>query len=413
MTSVAVSPRSLADHCDAVLAALATLPAIDVARDDARGAMLAADVVAGSAVPPRAVAACDGYALRAHDVDAVRPGVPLTLPVTHDIDFDARGKGRLVPGTAARIVSGAPLPDGADSVVGHAETDGGVAHVTLTSRVEHGLNVRAAGFDVEAGAVVLSAGTRLAPRHIAVVAALGLSRVLVHPVPRVVVVAIGGELATHDRRPKPGSVPETTGHLIADLVRDAGAHAYRIAVPSDDRHAIRAAVEDQMVRADVILTIGGLSHSRHDTVTQVLGVLGEFQASEVQLAPLARHGIGRIEAHGRTVPVLALPGRPVTAYLAFEAYVRDALRAMSGHDAARTTVPASTTQGWASRGGLTHLVPVRLETGGSVGLRATPTGDPANPSLTSIAAANGLAWVPAEATQVNEGSVLRCHVWDS
>jgi molybdopterin molybdotransferase len=305
------------------------------------------------------------------------------------------------------------MPDGADAVVALADTDGGVARVALTARVEPGQHVRPAGFDVEAGAVVLSEGTRLAPRHIAVVAALGLSRVLVHPVPRVVVVAVGGELADTHRRAKPGSIPETTGHLIADLVRDAGAHAYRVAVPSDDRQAIRSAIEDQLVRADVILTTGGLSHARHDTVSQVLGMLGTFEANQLNLAPLARHGVGRIEGHGRTVPVLALPGRPATAHLAFEAYVRDALRAMSGHDAARATAPALATQGWTSPRGLEHPVPVRLESGGSVGLRATPTGDPANPSLTSIAAANGLAWVPADSTEVNEGSVLRCEVWES
>lgn len=408
-----VMARTVEDHATAVAQALASLPAIDVVRDDARGAMLAADVIAAAPVPASATAACDGYAVRAGDVASATPGAPAVLPVTHDVGFATVGKASLVPGTAARVVSGAPLPTGADAVVALVDTDGGVAHVKVWNPAASGHNVRQAGFEVNQGDVALTAGTRLSARHLAVIAAMGVRRVTVHPVPRVVVLAVGAELAEADNRRKPGTVPETTGHLIADLVRDAGAHAYRVSVPSDDHHAIRGALEDHIVRADVVITTGGLSQARHDTVAPVLEHMGEFEVSDVLLLPRARHGVGHINIHDRSVPVVALPGRPVAAFVAFEAYVRDALRAMSGHDSARLTAPAVATHSWQSVAGVEHAVLVRIEEGSNGGLRAAPVGDPLNPSLAALAAANGVAWVPASSATVKEGSVVRCHVWDS
>ncbi len=413
MTLGPVTARTVEDHARAVAQALATLPAIDVAPDDARGAMLAADVISPVPVPAEATVACDGYALRAADVDTATQAAPVVLPVTHDAGFDSKGKMTLVPGTAVRVVSGARLPTGADSVVAIGDTDGGVARVRVASRVGVGQHVRAPGSDVPLGVAVLTSGTRLAPRHLAVVAAMGVRRVRVHPVPRVVVLAVGAELSGSGPGGIASAVPETTGHLIADLVRDAGAHAYRVTVASDDHKAIRAAIEDHIVRADVLITTGGLSQARHDTVAHVLSHLGEFHVSEVLLYPAARHGVGQLDNHGRSIPVLALPGRPLTAFMAFEAYVRDALRAMSGLDGARPTVPAVATQSWTSVVGVEHPVLVRVDQGGSVGLRATPVGDPLSPSLSALASANGLAWVPAESGGVKEGSVVRCHVWDS
>lgn len=399
--------RTLEEHKAAVAAHLRTLPTIDVALEDARGAMLAAPVIVHEDVPPVPTAACDGYAVLAADVASA----PATLPVTHDLDFDPRAKTKHVAGTAARIVSGAPMPTGADAVVPFAWTDGGIASVTVAQPVAPGQHVRAAGSEVPAGLEALAAGQRIEPRHLALASAVGLARLRVHPAPRVVVIAAGAELVEVGRGGFRSAVPETTGHLVTELVRDAGAHAYRVAVMSDSRTELRAAIEDQMVRADVIITVGGLSASPNDAVAPVLRMLGSLDVTDLALTPSGLHGLGEVHAGDRRVPVIALPGRPVEAYVAFEAYVRDALRGMSGQGVERPEVSAKVSTGWKSPRGFVQAVPVWLEDGGAVGTRALPVGDPAAPSLAAFAQANGLVFVPADADEVRAGAVLRCQTW--
>lgn len=401
--------RTVDEHKAAVADHLRTLPTLDVALEDARGAMLAAPIVVLQDVPSYPTAAHDGYVVRS--ADAVSAGV--SLPVVHDLDFHPHAPRQHVPGTASRIVSGAPMPEGADAVALVEWTDGGVARVEFNRPVGAGEGVRPAGSEAPAGVEALSVGQRLAPRHVALASALGLSRLTVHPAPRVVVIASGAELVEAGRGGLRGAVAETSGHLVTELVRDAGAHAYRVAVMSDDPQAVRSAIEDQMVRADVIITVGGLSGAASDAVGTVVAALGTFEVTRLALNPSGWHGIGEVMAGDRRVPVVALPGRPVEAYVAFEAYVRDALRAMSGHSGERLVVSATMSAGFSSPAGVVHAVPVWLEDGGAVGTRALPVGDPSRPSLAAFAQANGILWVPAEVDEVRAGAVMRCHAWDS
>jgi len=411
-----VTERRLAEHRALVAAHLARMPVLDVALADAHGAMLAADATAPTNVPAMATAAIDGYAVRTADLVGVHPGAPVRLPVTHDVDFGPTAPAVLTPGTAMRIVSGASLPAGADAVVAFSagqwsERDGAAAQVVVSAPVAQGDHIRPAGYDALAGAHLLHAGTRLGSRHLAIAAAMGVTRLEVHPLPRVVVLATGNELVARG----PRRVRDVTGPLVADMVREAGAHAYRVPPVPDERRALRAAIEDQLVRADVIITTGGLSVGWDDTVVSVLQTLGDVERVEVALAPGGFHGVGRVAAGARDVPVLCLPGHPVSALVAFEAYVRDALRAMSGRDDAERGF-ASVEAGveFASVPGLAQAVPVWLEAGGSVGLRAIPVGDPtATPSLAQCAAAHGLVMVPEDAQAVRQGAVVRCRVWDA
>ena len=409
-----MSASSLDEHREIVASLLPTMPPLDIALADAHGGMLAADVVAAHDVPAEDVAAADGYAIRAEDASGARASAPVVLPVAHDASFDARGARRHVPGTAVRIASGAPIPRGADAVVPTAKTDAGVARVAIAQAPRPGDGVRGRGFDVRAAETVLRAGTRLGARHLALAAMLGISRLPVHPVPRVVVISVGDELVEPGEMRVEGGVAEATGHLISTLIREAGAHAYRVGIVSDDRLALRAAVEDQLVRADVVVTLGGLSGARNDTVAEVLGLMGEFEVGSFPLVPGGQHGVGSVSAGGRVVPVIGLPGRPVAAAVAFESYLRDALRAMSGHSTGtRATVTATAAQSWTSPAGVVQAVPVLIEEGGSVGATAHLVGDPAAPTMTDLAAANGLVLLPADATEIRQGTVLRCIAWDA
>ncbi len=275
------------------------------------------DITAPEPYPAVPLAAMDGYAIASNDALA-----PVKLPVAFDVDTRDRTPRVAVRGTAVRIASGAPMPRGCDAVVAVSDTDGGVGTVQLLRSILRGENVRRAGFDAAAGEVVVPAGRRIGPRELGLVAAVGRARILVRPVPRVVVMAIGSELV--DVRSGEPGVPEANTHMLAALVEDAGARAYRVGSIADDPAVIAAALEDQVVRADVIITTGGLSDGTNDALVDVLRTIGTGERVDLNLLPRARHATGRI-ADGDT-PVIALPGHPVSALLAFEAYVRPALR---------------------------------------------------------------------------------------
>ncbi|WP_284327752.1 molybdopterin-binding protein [Demequina litorisediminis] len=240
-----MTTRSLADHHAAVSQALIPNPAMDVLIADAVGGTLAEDIVAREPVPAFAVAQFDGYAVLAADVSGARGDAPAVLPVSYDIDFATRSPRTHIPSTAARIPSGAPLPRGADAVVALAATDGGVARVAVGVPVAPGQGVLPVGADVAAGTVLATAGTRLGPRQVAAAAALGMPRLRVHPVPRVVVLAVGDEIIDPGARHRGAEVSDANSHLLAGLIRRAGAQAFRVGPVPDEPRALRAAIEDQ------------------------------------------------------------------------------------------------------------------------------------------------------------------------
>ncbi|TFH70586.1 molybdopterin molybdotransferase MoeA [Cellulomonas sp. HD19AZ1] len=410
--------RTVQDHLAAVLAAAAPVAPLDVVLHDATGCILAADVVASVDVPAVAVAARDGYAVAAHDTYASGAQGP-ALPVAHDLHSGSPAGLRHVGGTAVRVASGAPLPLGADAVVPVEETDRGQARVAFQRVATAGQHVRVAGADVRAGETVLTAGTRLGARQIALAAALGRGRLRVHPRPRVVLLSVGSELIEPTSAARPGTVFEADGHALEAAVRDAGATPVRVGAVPDELAALREALEDQLVRADLVVLTGGLSELAHDTVKDVLAPLGTVRLDQVAMTPGLRHGFGTVGAHGldvvdaggRTVPLFALQGHPVAAQVSFEVFVRPALRAMAGHaELFRPSVAAVATEGWASPPGLRQFVPASVLGSPDEGYRATPIGDPSAPSTTALAHANALAVVGEGDVAVHPGSVLHCLV---
>ncbi|MBU5423395.1 molybdopterin molybdotransferase MoeA [Cellulomonas hominis] len=403
--------RSVQDQLAAVLAAVGPVAPLDVVLSDAAGCILAEDVVAPADVPAVPVAGRDGYAVATGDLRGGVPGASTVLPVAHDVLAGDPAALRLAPGQAVRIASGGPVPAGADAVVPAEDTDRGAVRVTLHRLPEPGEHVRAAGSDTARGAVVLAAGTRLGARQLAVAAATGRGRLRVHPAPRVVIVSIGSELAEPGTPRRDGSVYESAGHALEAAVRDTGATPVRVGVVTDDRAVLREALEDQLVRADVVVTTGGLSESQHDTLADVLAPLGTVRFDQVAMAPGFRHGFGTVGGGAGAVPLFALPGHPVASQVAFEVFVRPALRAMAGHtDLFRPSVAARADVGWPSPAGVRQFVPAAVVGSPSEGYRVTPVGDPAVSSVTGLAHANALAVVGEQDGAVVAGQVVHCLV---
>jgi len=396
---------TVAQHRAALTELLGTVESIEMTLGDALGAVAAEDITAPEAYPSLPQAAADGYAIASNDALS-----PVELPVAFDVDTRDRTPRVLVRGTAVRIASGAPMPRGADAVAALADTDGGVGRVRLVRSILRGENVRRAGFDAAAGEVIVPKGRRIGPRELGLVAAVGKVRVKVRPVPRVVVMAIGSELI--DAKSGDAGVPEANTHMLSALVEDAGARAYRVGAVPDDPKIIAAALEDQVVRADLIITTGGLSGGSNDALVDVLRTVGTGEEVDLALMPRARHALGRI-AEGDT-PVIALPGHPVSALLAFEAYARPALRAMSGFsEVQRVTIRAELSRSWPSTRGFMEAVPVTLDLDGDGIVRATPIGDGrGGVSLGALARSDGIAWVGADVTTAQAGDEVRCTVWD-
>ncbi|WP_062071481.1 molybdopterin molybdotransferase MoeA [Demequina sediminicola] len=398
---------SLTDHKRAVSNALARNPALDVLIADAVGGTLAEDIVATRNFPASPVAACDGYAVAAADVARAAGAA---LAVSHDVTFDDRSPRTHVPGTASRVPSGAPLPQGADAVVPSSATDQGVARVVIEGDVKPGQYVRAPGTDVRAGHVLVPAGSTLGPRQVAVGAAMGRPRLRVHPVPRVVVIAVGDELIDPGSHRPGGGVDDANSHLLAGLVREAGAQAYRVGPVPDRALELRAVIEDQLVRADVILTTGGLSHGTSDTVATVMRRLGEFEVVDIALNPGGRQGLGSIEIGSRKIPVVSLPGKPSAAAVGFEATVRPALRDMCGFvQRERDTYVATVTEGWSASAGNVTATPVRV-TRTQEGRFATPMSH-GELTFDALAQADALAWIGPETDQVEAGMRVHCSRW--
>lgn len=398
--------RSVQQHLGECLAAVGPQPPLEVLLADAAGCVLAEDVVAGADLPATDVADGDGYALHTADIAAARPEEPVTLPVLDDLRADHSHRFRLPRGQAVKIASGAALPTGADVVVPAERTDRGRARVRLHTPAGPGDFVRRQGEDVAAGVTVLGAGQRIGARQMALLAAVGRGRVIVHPRPRIVVISVGDELLDPALPAQPGQVHDANGHALTTALRHAGAATYRVPAVPDEQAALRDTIEDQLVRADLIITTGGLSDGDH--VTSVLSSLGDVGFHTLAMAPGNRFGLGMV---GEGTPVMALPGHPAIVQIAFEVFLRPAVLSMSGYSRLyRDTVTAEMSHGWESPPGRRQFVPVRLTGAPGSGYLASPVAAPGSLLLSALAASNALAVVPEDTSRVAAGDELTCMI---
>ncbi|WP_433245834.1 molybdotransferase-like divisome protein Glp [Streptosporangium sp. CA-135522] len=389
--------RSVDDHLADILLTVRALAPLEVDLEQALGTTLAEEVVAPVALPPFDNSAMDGYAVRAEDVRQT----PVTLPVLGDIAAGDGGRLVVGPGTVTRIMTGAPMPAGADAVVPVEWTDGGTTHVTIGRPAPQGNAIRRAGEDVGAGEVVLPAGALIGPAQLGILAGVGRRRVLVRPRPRVVVISTGAELAEPGTPLAPGQIWESNSYTLVAAVREAGGEGYRAGVVADDARLFLDQLDAQLLRADLVITSGGVSMGAYEPVKEALGPLGTVRFDRVAMQPGMPQGFGVVGAD--QIPIFALPGNPVSSFVSFMLFVRPALRKMRGLPAGPTpTVRAVTTSSLRSPEGRRSYLRAVLAADGSV----APVRRQGSHQLAALAAANALVVVPENVTELPEGATV-------
>jgi molybdopterin molybdotransferase len=412
----ASATRSVEEHRAVVAELLGPLPAEELPIGRARGRVLAEALVAGVALPPFDNSAMDGYAVRARDVAGATDGGPVTLPVAADIPAGRTDVPPLEPGTAHRIMTGAPLPAGADAIVQVEHTDGGGERVRVFRAPAVGTSVRRVGEDVAAGAVVLPAGTVLGAAQIGVAAAVGAATLAVRRRPTVLVLSTGSELVAPGTLLRPGQIYESNGPMLAAAVADAGGVAELLRFVPDDVAHLHRVLDERLAAGtvDLVLTSGGISAGAYEVVKEGLAGRG-VEFAKVAMQPGGPQGAGllvpRVGGQETGVGVVALPGNPVSSLVSFEVFVRPVLRAALGHPhrerprvTATLAAPLTSTPGRRQfrRGVLDAVAGTVREIGG-----------PPSHLLTALARADCLFVVPEEVTELAAGASVEVWLLDA
>jgi molybdopterin molybdotransferase len=397
--------RTVAEHLAAVLDGVEPLEAEDTALLDAVGRTLVHDVVAPWPLPSFDNSSMDGYAVLAADVATASVDSPVRLPVLGDLAAGTPRVLSLSAGTAVRIMTGAPLPEGADAVVPIEQTDGGTTEVTVSSGVGAGAYVRREGEDVSSGQVVARAGDVVTERSVAVLASVGAAHVRVVRRPHVVVISTGDELVEPGKPLQRGQIADSNGVMLTALARAAGASAWHAPRVRDREDELLGVLEAALRNADVVVTSGGVSMGAFDTVKAVLSRTGTVEFVKVAQQPGMPQGSGRIGTRG--VPIVTLPGNPVSSFVSFELYVRPLVRRLLGYaDLVRPVERARVLEAFDSPRGRQQYARgvLELETDGSRTVR--PVGGQASHVVGGLAMADALIVVPPDVTHVAVGDTV-------
>jgi molybdopterin molybdotransferase len=385
---------------------ITTRPAVTAPLAEAQGLILSDDVVAELALPVFDNSAMDGYAVRAEDTDGASAEHPVVLPVAEDIPAGRTDQLTLQPGTAHRIMTGAPVPAGATGIVPVENTDGGVDSVAIRHASEPGRHIRRAGEDVAPGTTVLRRGQVVTPAVLGLAAALGLPGLPAIPRQRVLVISTGTELVMPGTPLRPGQIYESNSIMLAGAVREAGADVIAVATAEDDVAQFSSILDRHAGNADLIITSGGVSAGAYEVVKDAFGRDGDQGVEFVKVAmqPGMPQGVGRVA--GTTI--VTLPGNPVSALVSFEVFIRPALRAAMGlPDPHRPHRPAILTESLTSPRGKRQFRRAILDTSDR---SVISYGPPASHHLRWLASANGLLDIPEDVVEVSAGTELQ--VWD-
>ncbi len=418
--------RSVEDQQARVSAAAVAARPVRVAIAEAQGLMCAEEVVTQRPLPGFDQAAIDGYAVRSVDVfgadaldgalraDGDDPGDETTrggvsLPVMASIAAGSRTPSRLQPKQAARVQTGAPLPTLADAVLPLRWTDGGQSRVRVLRGVPSGAYVRRTGDDVQPGDVAVRAGTVIGAAQVGLLAAVGRDRVLVHPRPRVSVLAVGGELVDVSRTPGNGQVYDVNSYALAAAARDAGAEVNRVGIVSNEPDKLRDVVEGQVNRAEIVVIAGAVGGAAAEAVRSALAQLGEIEVTRIAMHPGSVQGFGQLGREG--VPTFLLPANPVSALVVFEVMVRPLIRLSLGKRQpmrrvvqARTLSPITSVAG--RKGFLRGQLMRDQDTGDYLVQALGGAAGASSHLLATLAEANCLVIVPGEAEQVRTGEIV-------
>ena len=396
--------KTVEQHLADVLSVVGPLGAIDLQLAETHGCVLAEDVYAPAALPPFDNSAMDGYAVQAADLSGAGADGPVALSVVGDVMAGSWQSLAVSSGSCLRIMTGAPMPAGADAVVPVEWTDGGLARVQIRQAPREGQHVRRAGDDLQAGEIVARRNGVVHAAQLALLAAVGRDHALVRPKPRVVVLSTGDEVVEPGQPPRPGQIYDANGYALTALVTEAGSHAYRAGIVPDDIDRLAAVLDDHLIRADLMITSGGVSVGERDVVKKALSRLGTVRFERVAMQPGMPQGFGTIGPDA--TPIFCLPGNPVSALIAFEVFVRPALRRMAGFGtvsedlvSARLLEPLSAPAGKRQY----RRAELTMHDGEQV---VRPYGGTGSHLLAGLARANALIVVDEETTEVPEGSLV-------
>ena len=385
--------RSLAEHQQMVMGRVRPLEPLALPLLDANGCVLAADVAAPTDVPAFHTSAVVGYAARSGDIAMASPQAVLAL---RELPLGAP----LAPGCVVPVGVGSPLPYGSDCVVPAEYTDRGAPIVRVGRAVVRAENVALAGSQVKRGTTLLSVGQLLGSREIALLAAIGIGKVPAYPRPRIAVLTTGSELFDTGRvrlmPTDPRAKPDINGVSMACAVVEAGALSYRVGPVADDPVRLRKILDDQLGRADMVVTTGGIGTEPDDVLRPVLATMGTVDFAFVAMSPGRVQGTGSLGSSN--VPLIALPGEPTAAFVGFELFVRPVIRRLMGHSEvfpAREQVELA--EPLSGEPDVTTLVPVDLVDG-----VATPVGQ----GVRALTRANALAVVAPPHVDLHKGETV-------
>lgn len=406
--------RSVEEQLAAITANAAMPAPVRIAISESLGLLCAEDVVAERPLPGFVQSAIDGYAVRAVDVrgesgETLAEFDEVTLPVVGEVSAGSHHPMRLQPKQAVRVHTGAPLPTLADAVLPLDWSDRGERRVTALRAVKSGDFVRRVGDDVQPGDVAVSAGAVISPAQVGLLAAVGRSKVLVHPRPRMSVISIGGELVDIDRDPGLGQVFDVNTYALAAAGRDAGAEVHRVGIAAGESRRIREIIEGQLIKSELLVITGAVGGAAGDEVRRVLSEMGEIDVERVAMHPGSVQGFGLLGDD--RIPTFLLPSNPVSALVVFEVMVRPLIRiALGKGNPRRRAVAARAIASVESVPGRRGLIRGQLmrdrETseylvqpfGGATGAQAH--------LLAGLAEANCLVVVPDDVTHVRPGDIV-------
>lgn len=363
---------------------------------EAAGCVTAENILTESQLPSFPTVTVEGYAVRAAELAPAAPGQVLRLTVIDQVRAGFRPTQPLAPGTAIRVSVGAMLPPGADAVVPITATDQGQQVVCLAPSVVAGQGFRPAGAVAETGQIAVPRGTALGPVQLAAVVAAGRSRVAVHAPPRVVVVTVGSELTDASGQPQPGLIRDADAVMLCAATEAAGAVAYRAGPVPDDPAVLATVIEGQLVRADVLVVVGGMG----GVTIAALQHLGCLDLAFSRFDPGPAVGYGTIE---QRIPIFSIPGDPVAAFVAHEIFVRPAIRRMMGRrHVFRPVVRARLRSAVQAPGGLRRFVPAAVS-GRDGNYVVEPVPAEQASSLLAAVSVNCLVVIPEETAAVAAG----------
>jgi molybdopterin molybdotransferase len=406
------------DAREHVLSRVKPLPHIEVATPNALGHATAERVISPEFMPPFANSAVDGFAVLALDTQNASPQRPARLQVIAHRTAGPGDPARITRGQAIRIMTGAPIPDGAEAVVMLEDTDAwdpaqgrgrpSEPAVAIHKPAEPGQNIRPKGESVQAGDILLEPGHLIRPPEIGMLISVGVRNIQVHPLPRVAVLSSGDEIVLPELDPGPGQIRDSNRPAILSALRRRGFPVLDLGWVPDDEDRLTEAVKRGARDADFVITSGGVSVGDRDLTHRVLSRLGTVNAFKVAIKPGQPQVFGEVEG----VPVYGLPGNPVSSLVVFDVFVLPALRKISGWgDVLRPLFMARLSWPIQRKGGRTEFVRVRLETDNG-GWMARSTGPQGSGILSSMTRANGYAILPAAVEHLEAGALVLCMLWE-